>query len=509
MNVFYSPQFDNLNAIRTIDLGHPEGCPPGLLRTIISDSDNHLYLSDELNHRIISFDQDGNLRWLRGKRGNGRGDFFYPRGMAVGQIKMRGRVIPCLAVADAWNRRVHFLDLDGNPLHIWTAADSIPFGEITDVRFIEANLTEIVGTSGTGFWLVLDKSGHRLFGISQEGSLIFQTGQCFPYGLENHWAAPELFFSSRVSLADLLKSVSSFDFLYYPDRILGSSMKALFISEPYRRRIKQLIHPHLFPIALHCESEIEYIAADEMGLIGWHRPTCTLMQINSECRPSLSSEIQGIPIAGSSREVWIQNEEHLELLQWQASDSEASAGTGSKVFAPLLETAERERAQSESSTIRIAIEACFEAAENEADLADLIVSIVCKGMDPDQLNKEEGLYVYRQRDRGDARLGLRKALHHWCLGTLEKALLGADCSITVVQSCALHLQLQRLAQLQVKISGILGRIEDGLTQLQSAAETHNGSSISPEKRIQSLCAARNDLWDIQLWMGLCLGIPTH
>ncbi len=70
-----------------------------------------LYLSDEFNHRIVMMEITGKVVGSFGKRGSGRGEFWYPRGLDVTDTAQG----PTLAVCDSWNHRILLFDLDGNP----------------------------------------------------------------------------------------------------------------------------------------------------------------------------------------------------------------------------------------------------------------------------------------------------------------------------------------------------------------------------------------------------------
>jgi hypothetical protein len=73
--------------IKTVDLPGVEKTEAGPLHTIVTDLSGNIYYSDEFNHSVVSLDDTGRLRWFRSRRGNAPGEFYYPRGLALGWIK--------------------------------------------------------------------------------------------------------------------------------------------------------------------------------------------------------------------------------------------------------------------------------------------------------------------------------------------------------------------------------------------------------------------------------------
>ena len=71
----------------------------------VAVSDDKLYVTEEENHRVSVFTQDGDFVCVFGSLGSGEGQFNQPRGVAV----VGERVL----VADAGNDRVSVHELDG------------------------------------------------------------------------------------------------------------------------------------------------------------------------------------------------------------------------------------------------------------------------------------------------------------------------------------------------------------------------------------------------------------
>ncbi len=55
-----------------------------LLHSVVSDPRGDIYMTDEVNDRVLSFSRGGANRWCLGGRGNGECQFWYPRGLAIG-----------------------------------------------------------------------------------------------------------------------------------------------------------------------------------------------------------------------------------------------------------------------------------------------------------------------------------------------------------------------------------------------------------------------------------------
>ncbi len=509
MNENLTSRTDALHITLSITLSCLDEMAPGPPHTIVTDAAGNHYISDETQHRVISIDPGGRIRWQRGGKGGAPGKFHYPRGLSVGHITVRGQSMECLAVADAWNRRVQFLDMGGETVQVWTAAGGAPFSEITDVRFVEGGFGAQAGGSEKDLWLVLDRGCHRLHGITVDGHPTFGIGECLPPNRAKQWAVPEYFFARDARPSGRQGDVAPFDFVYFPERILGNSWGALFLWEPYRRSLKQVLPPHLLPIALESASEAEYIGADESGLLGWD-PGARLLWRYDFYRGDFSRlDVSGIPIASSSKQIWIQDNERLELWNWSVPDSAAAQSKSSRGSAPLHRTGPRESAEFDSERVCEAIKACFAAADTELELACSVASIALDGRDPQQLAAARGRYVSLQLDRSNARTGLRKALHHWSLAALEGRLLGTDQVTDPVDTGeALRIQRELLGCFLERNVVAMNRMGCMLERLGDASHAPEEASIPLESRVEAISHARNDALDIQLWIGRCFGVPS-
>jgi sugar lactone lactonase YvrE len=278
---------------------------PGPLHTILQDEGN-LYYSDEINHSVVSLTERGEVRWHKSKRGKEPGEFNYPKGIDVGWINERVHKTRCVAVCDAWNRRIQFFDSDGGFLTIWDRAGDIPFNDPVDIRFIE---TKDGAGSSNPCWLILDRGHGCIFGLDMIGTLLFRVGRCFPDNLETLWPKPGDSPVSSASSTDRLSACLPYDPLFVPSRIFGITHEALFIWEPKSRRLKQSVSGNLLPVWIDLPPGAEWIAADESGLLYFDRSAGLLGSFDIEAEGWQSVPIEGalVPSGRNSREVWAQD----------------------------------------------------------------------------------------------------------------------------------------------------------------------------------------------------------
>ena len=108
-----APREIKYQLVRRIVLPGINSHAPGRLHTVLQDIEGNFYYSDELNHSVVSLDKSGCVRWHKTGQGQAPGQFWYPKGMALGALKLDGRNTSCLAVCDSWNSRLQIFDLDG------------------------------------------------------------------------------------------------------------------------------------------------------------------------------------------------------------------------------------------------------------------------------------------------------------------------------------------------------------------------------------------------------------
>jgi DNA-binding beta-propeller fold protein YncE len=132
---------------------------------IIIDKNKNIILADEFNHRIQTYDAGGNLINSFGKKGNGSGEFYYPKGIAFDPEGI-------LYVADCWNHRVQKFSKD-DAENEWKFISSFggygsDVGKFNEPYDIAINKDRIY---------VLDRCNHRIQVFDREGSLHGVIGQ--------------------------------------------------------------------------------------------------------------------------------------------------------------------------------------------------------------------------------------------------------------------------------------------------------------------------------------------
>ncbi len=289
------------------------GFAPGPLHSIVRDREDNLYYSDEINHSLVSLDADGDLRWHLSTKGRGSGEFWYPMGLDVGKVRFGEGDEGCIAVCDAWNGRVQFLRLDGTFLGQWLQAGESALKDPVDVRFMNGER----GTNEVGsYWLVLDRSNHRLCGLDLSGRLLFQIGRQASAILESRWAESLVDSCAESPAGPFFRERPVFDPLFMPQRIFGTSPQALFLSEPAARRLKQVCIGNLIPLWVKGPKDADWIAADEEGLVAYGAASGLISSYDGYDPTWHSAPIEGRPLPGSrsSREIWIQHEDRISRI---------------------------------------------------------------------------------------------------------------------------------------------------------------------------------------------------
>ena len=82
--------------------------------SVVLDSDENLYLSDEYFNKVTKFDREGNPISEWGRKGSGDGEFNQPSGLLI-----RGEV---MYVVDSRNNRIQMYTLDGDFIDQWGSA---------------------------------------------------------------------------------------------------------------------------------------------------------------------------------------------------------------------------------------------------------------------------------------------------------------------------------------------------------------------------------------------------
>lgn len=121
---------------------------------------NRIYVSDTNNYRIQVFDYDGNFLFRFGKRGDGRGEFQFPYGIA-------GDAAGNVYVADLYQGHIQVFDPDGNFKRYFPAEKS-PLKGPGDI-FITQDKVYVTDINA-GRVFVFDLAGKLLATIGKPGS---------------------------------------------------------------------------------------------------------------------------------------------------------------------------------------------------------------------------------------------------------------------------------------------------------------------------------------------------
>jgi hypothetical protein len=351
----------------------PHSLPkPGPLHTIQMDENGCIYYSDELNHAVVSLEAEGKPRWFLIGKGTKPGQFYYPRGIALGWVVHEGAPVRCLAIADSWNRRIQFLDLKTGRLLIkWGSNDSDEFQEPVDIRFIPP-VAQIETDPLSGYWLVLDKGRHQLWTIDIWGRKLRQWGTFVDSGTAAKWAASGIY----PNLEDLDRRPSReamhYNLLCQPTRILGMDADALYISEPYRLNLKLVAYGNFFPLSVGAFPDREWIAADSVGLIEWSRTTGRLNFYDCTGNLTHMESVEGIPVPSNlpADQFWLQRKDGIQPMKLIHP---AAPQNMSPVQSLLIHTAEKSLEDCSADTFGEHAQSIPEIFDQFISLADEVI----------------------------------------------------------------------------------------------------------------------------------------
>lgn len=428
---------------------------PDPLNTIAQDSAGNIYASVEFSHAVLSFDPQGSLRWLKAGKGDSVSAFHYPKGIAIGWIESAGSRRQCLAVADSWNRRVQLFDLEGEPLGAWTEINGTRLVDPVDIRFIQGGGPSAGQhvTLGTG-WLILDKGNHRLYGIRPDGAPLFGIGRGFPASLEANWSVPGAFFAVQ-DAADRYfdKYCPAYDFIWYPERILGNAAGNLFVYEPQRRRLKQVHFPHLLPVAFSAGVNEDWISADTSALLAFDPTNDRLIRYDcaSGSMDFIHPNGRHVYSAGPASEFWVQKCDQITKYRLAPP---ASAGYEHDPAYLLRRSAEIEKSRLDPAVIQAAVEYCLNTVREEVEFAEKILA-QDQAQPPGELIEGVSAEIGAFRNsiqKADARL--HQVFHHWCVGDLIHSVLNAQERTFSDTPEITRLRQSTLVQVQVLVARI-------------------------------------------------------
>jgi hypothetical protein len=320
------PSFHCAGTIEIPDTGHQHG----LMHALVRDRNGSCYLTDEVNHSLMSIDSKGMLAWHRGGCGKNPGFFYYPTGLDLGWVSINGEKTRCVAVCDSWNNRIQFFSLDGTYLREWLGVYDIAFRNVIDVRFVDSENTD----GNMAYWLILDRDNNRLCAMDVDAKPLWQIGQMFPPNLQGRWMESMLERMRNLTEQETNNPISAYDPVFYPLGILGSQEKALYVREADPRRLKLLSHGCLLPVRLTPPHSGEWISADSEGFLAWSRSAGILSYFDLYSKCWYESAIQGIPIPSGrrAREIWMQNGNILESWIWNRGDvRECALNIGNRI----------------------------------------------------------------------------------------------------------------------------------------------------------------------------------
>jgi hypothetical protein len=426
MNSTPAPQQTSLRLIQRFTLPTIFDRPPGPIHTVVCDATGFIYYSDEMNHAVVALTASGSVRWLKAGHGCAPGEFYYPRGIALGWIVWGIESVRCLAVCDSWNHRIQFFNLIGEFLGVWACAGKEEFEEPTDVRFI-ANLADSGAGEERGVWYVLDKSRHRLYEIGSNGLLRSQIGQRFPPNLQARWSLPESGREKIISKPECVRPEKPFDFLYYPERILGEDGGNLFVWEPCSQQLKQALGGNLLPVRLNADANLEWIAVDTRTLVGWNR-ALNQLSIYRKGAVLRQAALQGTPIPTNLHleELFVQNDGVLERRIWVDTELESTMQEPGMANTHLFCTAQVELSRLDAGRIQESMEKYIDCVDEQLFVLGEILLLRMNNPDPELLRR----VLDHLRDitlrLGKSESAVREAIQPWCLAMLEFRLLGVQ-----------------------------------------------------------------------------------
>ena len=149
---------DETGVIRAVDRGvlvGPQGNPFNMPSDAAVGRDGALYVLDGVNHRVVVYDTEGQLRFQFGSRGPGAGQFAYPLGIAAGPD---GDIY----VADSGNHRFQVFTAEGRLVEavaLPVASDTRP--DPTDVAVDAVRKRLYIADNDNHHILVYDLANRR------------------------------------------------------------------------------------------------------------------------------------------------------------------------------------------------------------------------------------------------------------------------------------------------------------------------------------------------------------
>ncbi|MBN2243025.1 MAG: hypothetical protein JW793_10075 [Acidobacteria bacterium] len=445
------------------------------------------------------------MRWHKTKRGTAPEEFRYPRGLSFGCIQWNGKILDCVAVADAWNRRVQLLDPEGNLRAVWAGEGQREFGEIADVRFIPEH------EESACFWYVLDRGESCLWKMNPDGTTLDRIGRLFPSNLQKRWAVTAAFFSCPDRGFIAASTFSPLDFTFYPERILGNTPESLFISEDSSRKLKQVLPPHLIPLHFDDPDTAECIAADSSSLLFWDRSVGQLVRRTVTAGGRVSAEIVGNPIPSDADKgrFWLQNSDCIEEWEWDIP-ADLPADAPRERGQRLVWCAPNEAGRLDPAAVLESVEICLKHLDDEIKLGNSILAMTYDGI-PSQYKDEMSRHavefnvkcaLYSQK--------IREALHHWSLEQLTLRIAGSPRSVsTKPPDFPDRLKKEFGDQIAGRVHEINNSVDALNARLSSLLTDSGEDQPSPDLWIHIAGISRSNLEFGKEWIESLSGIRTQ
>jgi hypothetical protein len=498
---------NSLLRIQSIILPAIRNADTGPIHTIVQDEAGNLYYSDEINHSVVSLGAEGTMRWCKTAHGSLPGEFYYPRGISLGWVLVEGQPTRCLAVCDAWNRRIQMLDLSGELLGMWSGEGEETFSEPVDIRFIKR--AAIAGNGDdAGFWRVLDKGRHALYEMSLNGSMRSKSGRCFPPNLERNWTLTEIHFEKGTSGTRCLEDMPPFDFLYYPERILGESCEPLCVWEPFSRRMKLAHNGNFFPVHINKEENLEWIAADSGALVGWNRECSQLSLFDHWGRLLDRAPIYGTPVISNLplSELFVQNGKLLEKWTWTTGARQGSLSiesSGTKTL--LIRTAQAELSRLNIKLVREALDALLVRVDEQ--LSELGDMLSLSDANPDSYPYQRALWYLPRAPvwRAPLERAFRESIQPWCLFMLEYCALGPVMEDQAPNLEQAETDWKEMATKARQRRDAMYQRRDQIAELKIRLMHKTGDGERSENWERLVTAAEPDLEAVLIWLEGCCG----
>jgi hypothetical protein len=392
------------------------------------------------------------------------------------------------------------MNTEGDVLAVWTHGGNQRFAEISDVHFVSE---EGHHPNSSGYWLILDKGNHRIVALKPDGSFIHQIGRELGPKFARRWAVPGLFLESDLLTSGTLRCFPPLDFLYYPDRILGNGATALFVWEPLSGTLVQLYWGNLLPLTIPTAHRIEWIGADQEGLVGWSDKAARMSFYGSDGKLKHECDVDGRPVFSNlpRHEFWLQDEDRIQRWTWLPPGTPDKATRPlSENFGLLLSTAHYEMERFSESEAKEALSRTNGVLDDVLALADeLLLFEKTGGHDPGVLDRLSERFSRVMRDHRAAEISLHETLHHWCLGILELLLASpAEPCNELTEACEVWRTL--IGPTRSRWNALQKRIDDVYIMRLNLAKRLSGDD-GLDRRLHSVAEKwESDITEIGRWI---------